>query len=157
MGATPVLSPTTIPYSERKAMKWTLVLLNSTLPRTIQWTPPYARPPPPPPQLFLTANTVSAKEWTFILVGLHRIPCAAPYSYSLRRSPFEWNPPYSVRLSGLHPTLCATPQLHSNLLCTIEWNPPYPLCYAPQLFHTANSVNHGVDPLINTLHATLYD
>ena len=30
-------------------MKWTLVLLNSTLPRTIQWTPPYARPPPPPP------------------------------------------------------------------------------------------------------------
>ena len=157
-------------------MKWTLVLLNSTLPRTIQWTPPYARPPPPPPppQLFLTANTVSAKEWTFILVGLHRIPCAAPYSYSLRRSPFEWNPPYSVRLSGLHPTPCDMPHnyslqrtvstmewalslMHSNLLCTIEWNPPYPLCYAPQLFHAANSVNHGVGPLIHTLHATLYD
>jgi hypothetical protein len=46
----------------------------------------------------------------------------------------EWTPPYCVRLSGLHPTPCAMP-----------YN---------QLFLTANSVNHGVDLLINALHPT---
>ena len=112
---------------------------------TIQWTPPYARspPPPPPPQLFLTANTVSAMEWTFILVGLHWVPCAAPYNYFL-----QWTVSTMVWALSL---------MHSKLLCTIDWTPPYPLCYALQLFHSANSVNHGVGPLINTLHATLYD
>ena len=80
--------------------------------------------------------------------------------------------PYSVRLSGLHPTPCATPynyslqqtvstmewallSMHSTLLCTIEWTPPYPLCYAVQLFLTANCVNHGVGPLIIALYPTL--
>ena len=47
--------------------------------------------------------------------------------------------------------------MDSTLLCTIEWTPPYPLCYALQLFLTANSVNHGVGSLINALQPTLYD
>ena len=81
--------------------------------------------------------------------------------------------PYSVRLSGLHPTTCATPYnyslqqtvstlewalliMHPTLLCTIQSTPPYPLCYAVQLFLTANCVNHGVGPLINALYPTLY-
>ena len=137
-----MLHPTTIPYSEQCQ----------------QWSGP-------------------SYQCTLRLSGLHPTPCAMPYNYSLRRSPFEWTPSYSVhvRLSGLHPTPCATPynyslqrtvstmewallSMHSTLLSTIEWTPPpYPLCYALQLLHTVNSVNHGVGPLINAPHPTLYN
>ena len=104
-------------------------------------------------------------------------PTTIPYSEQCQPwsgPSYQCTLPYSVRLSGLHPTTCATPYnyslqqtvsimewalltMHSTLLCTIEWTPPYPLCYAVQLFLTANSVNHGVGPLINALYPTLYD
>ena len=160
-------------------MEWALLSMHST----IEWTPPY--PLCYALQLFLTVNSVNHEvgplinalhptQYDWVDSTLH--PCAMPYNYSLRRSPFEWTPSYSVhvRLSGLHPTPCATPYnyslqrtvstmewalllMHPTLLCTIEWTPPYPLCYALQLFLTANSVNHGVGPLINALYPTQYD
>ena len=124
---TPVLRPTTIPYSEQ-CQQW---LRPTTIPYSEQCQP-----------------------WSW-----------PSYQCTL---------PYSVRLSGLHPTPCATPYnyslqctvstmvwallfMHSTLLSTIEWTPPYPLCYVLQLFLTVNSVNHGVGPLINAPHPTLYD
>ena len=61
---------------------------------------------------------------------------------------FEWTPP-SCAIEWIHPTLCYW--VDSTLPCAIEWTPPYPL----QLFLTANSVSHRVDPLINALHPTL--
>ena len=130
-------------------MEWALLLMHSTLLCTIDWTPLcYAL------QLFLTENSVSHGVGPLIkglhptlhvlLSGLHPTPCATPYNYmySLQRtlSAMEW----------------ALLLMDSTLLCTIEWTPPYPLCYALQLFLTANSVSHGEGPLIKGLHSTLY-
>ena len=174
MGATPVLSPTTIPYSE-PSQPWSGPSYYSTPPYPVLFSGLHPMPAPPPPpttipyskhsvshgvdlhfsgtpsnplccalQLFLTEITFWMESTLLCMIEwTPPTPCATPHNYSLQWtvSTMEW----------------ALSLMHSNLLCTIEWNPPYPLCYAPQLFHTANSVNHGVGPLINTLHATLYD
>ena len=114
MGPTPVLSPTTIPYSEH-CQQWSGPSYQCTLPYM----------------------------YSVQLSGVHPTPCATPYNYSLQQtvSTMEW----------------ALLSMHSTLLCTIECTPPYPLCYTLQLFLTANCVNHGVGPLINAPHPTLYD
>ena len=146
-----MLRPTTIPYS-KQCQPWSGPSYQCTPPHSVR------------------------------LSGLHPTPSATPYNYSLQRtvSTMEWalllmhSTLLCIRLSGLHPTPCATPynyslqltlstmewallSMHSTLLCTIECTPPYPLCYTLQLFLTANCVNHGVGPLINAPHPTLYN
>ena len=141
----PVLRPTTIPYS-KQCQPWSGP--------SYQCTPPYS----------------------VRLSGLHPTPCATPYNYSLQWTvstmewafflmhsilpcTIEWTPPYplcyAVQLFLTEITLWKDSILQCTF--TIEWTPPYPLCYALQLFLTANSVNHGVGPLINALHLTQYD
>ena len=141
----PVLHPTTIPYSEL-CQPWSGPSYQCTLPYSVRLSGLHPTPCATPYNYSLQW-TVSTMEWAFLL--MHSIlPCT-----------IEWTPPYplcyAVQLFLTEITLWKDSILQCTF--TIEWTPPYPLCYALQLFLTANSVDHGVGPLINALHPTQYD
>ena len=98
------------------AMEWALLLMDSILPCTIEWTPPY---PCATPYTYSLQRTVSAMEWTHLLMD-STLPCT-----------IEWTPPYPLQLfltvnsvnhgvgpliNGFHPTLLSglhhSPVLH---------------------------------------------
>ena len=54
------------------AMVWTLLLMHSTLPCGIAWTPPY---PCATPYNYCLQRTVSTMEWTLLLMHA-TLPCA---------------------------------------------------------------------------------
>ena len=113
-------------YAQRtvSTMEWALLLKHSTLLCTIEWSPPY---PLCTPYNYFLQQTVSTMEWALLLmhstllctIGLHPTLCATPYNYFLKRSPFEWTPPYPVLFSGLRP---------NSLYCTLPPPPPPLYC-----------------------------
>ena len=118
--------------------------MHPTLLCTIKWTPPST--PCATPYNYSLQWTVSTMVWALLLM------------HSTLLCTIEWTPPYPL-CYALQLFLTEITFWMDSILqctCTIEWTPPYPLCYTLQLFPTVNSVNHGVGPLINALHPTLY-